>query len=90
VNNTHGLIIPGLAFIDGIPDECQHQLNGPAYYITRSGKYIDYSTHKEWIPYTDQYRQRVVNWYYRMINDPIQESGVTCSKCGKPFSPEIF
>lgn len=89
-SDTHSLIIPGLAFIDGIPDKCQHEWNGPAYYVTKSGKFIEYSTFKEWIPYTDQYRQRVVNEYFHRLGDPIQECGATCSKCGKNFRPDFF
>jgi len=64
-------------------DDCNHDWNGPAYYVTKSGKYIDYKTHPEWIGYVDQFRQQLIRFHYDFIlDDPILESGSTCSKCG--------
>lgn len=93
-SNKHEIFIRGegfSAFITGVPDKCDHDYNGPAYYITASGKYIDYATHKNWVGYTDAYRQRVVHWYYsEIIEDPITGGGVTCSKCNKALGPPLF
>lgn len=62
--------------------DCNHDWDGPTYHITRSGKYIDYKTHPEWIVYVDQFRSQLIRFHYDIIkDDPILESGSTCSKC---------
>ena len=90
MSNTHGLIIPGIVFIDGILDKCKHNWNGSSYFVTQSGKLIDWKTHRNWASYTDAYRSNLIMTHYAEIDDSIVESGVTCSKCNKPFTPEIF
>lgn len=93
MNNSHTDIIrigDTVAIISGVPDECQHVWDGPAYYITKSGKYVDYKTHKQWIPYTDNFRQKLIFERYRKKDDEIIESGVTCSICNKPYKPEFL
>jgi hypothetical protein len=63
--------------------DCKHDWNGPLYYVTRSGKIITYKTHSEWIGYVDSFRAQLVHFKYDLIHDdPIIESGSTCSHCG--------
>lgn len=66
--------------------DCDHDDDGPLFYVTESGKYIDYTTHFQWISYVDECRQKLIHFRYENIEmDPIVESGVTCSKCGAPL-----
>lgn len=93
MSNTHTEILKlgeSMAIISGVIDSCDHKWDGAAYYITKSGKYIDYKTHKEWVSYVDSFRQKLIFERYKNIDDEIVESGVTCSICNKPYQPEFF
>lgn len=92
-NNTHGAFIQlpdgAHAFIEGIPDKCEHEWNGKGYHII---SYIGGGGCDEFIPDTTNSAQD----YYKLDEELrlqgkyISAGGVTCSKCGKPFSPPMF
>jgi len=93
-NNTHSAIIelPGgsRAFIDGIPDECDHDWTGDPYYVAQSGKVILWHTYRQWAHLTNQARYPLIMEHHRKIDDPILESGVTCRKCKKFYHPPMY
>jgi len=93
-NNTHGAsIILGeniSVFIDGIPDDCEHDYSGDTVFVSRSGKIIKWHTYKQWASYTAQNRSNLIREYHDKIDDPIVEGFVTCKKCKKGFSPPDF
>jgi hypothetical protein len=77
--------------INHSPFECNHNWNGPSYYVTASGKLITYKTHPEWIGYVDSFRSELIHFKYNtMEGDVIVEGGSTCLKCGCPFKPNYF
>jgi len=93
-NNTHGelIILPGggHAFIDGVPDECDHEWNGPSVFYTQSGKRITIATFLKWASYTEPMRNKLIHEHQDRVCDPITTGGVTCSKCKKEFTPSMF
>lgn len=65
--NTHGAFIQfqdgGTAFIDGIPDTCQHDDDGPVLSFNNDGEYFkdsempDYKTDPEgWYKFQDDHK----------------------------------
>lgn len=91
--NHHSLAIPlpggGAAFIDGIPDECQHDYTGDTVMVSSKGKVIFWHTYRQWASYTEDYRRRLIYEYHEEMEDPIVEETVTCRKCKKPFTLPI-
>lgn len=84
--NTHSAHITGKnfnAFIDGIPDTCQHVWNGDTVLQSASGKLIYWHTYRQWASYTHQMRNRLIYEYHTEIDDSIVMETVTCSKCKK-------
>ena len=78
------------AFMSGVPDKCQHDDNGGTVHTTRSGKYIFPATYPQWAGYTSRLRDPLIIAYQDSIDDPVLESGVSCSKCGKPWEPDLY
>ena len=95
--DTHSAFIAGThegkpftAFVDGIPDKCQHDDAGGTVHRTRSGKTIYPTTFKQWAGYTSKLRDPLIIDHQNSIDDPVLESGVSCSKCGKPWEPDLY
>lgn len=90
---THGEVIISngiIAFVDGIPDKCEHDWSGDAVHFTASGKTIFWHTYRQWASYTSQMRDRLIYEYHQKIDDPIIGGAVTCRKCKKIFYPPMF
>lgn len=88
IKDKNGSVMTG--FMSGVPDKCRHDDDGGTVHTTRSGKYIYPTTFKQWAGYTSQMRDPLIIAYQDSINDPVLESGVSCSKCGKPWEPDLF
>lgn len=92
--DKHGAFVKiegiGSCFIDGIPDECKHDWTGSAYFISKKGKLITWKTYPMWRSCTDSFRTECILRKHYELEDPIVESGATCRKCGKLFTPPIF
>lgn len=92
--NTHGALLDlgnGVrAFVDGIPDSCLHVWNGPGYFVTASGRLITITTFPPWSSYTTDVRDDLILFHQELVGDPVIESGCTCSKCHKLFTPDFF
>lgn len=78
------------AFVDGIPDKCEHDYNGDSVCITASGKVIWWHTFKKWASYTEEMRLPLIHEHQNEINDPVVEQAVTCVHCKKIFQPPMF
>lgn len=93
VTETHGAFIQlkggGHAFIDGIPDTCEHDYSDDVF-ITVSGKTIHWHTYRNWARYTSEMRNRLIFDYQNEVGDPIQTGTSECRKCKKIFHPPIF
>lgn len=79
------------AFVDGIPDICQHDSYGSGYHFisfTREhgGGFCDM------IPDTGQTQEEMITMDEELRKNGKYLSGgcVSCSKCGKPFTPPLF
>lgn len=94
-NNTHGIhtkfINDSTVFIDGIPDSCEHDDVGSGYY------FISYTKEHggglvDMIPDTGQTQDEMIALDEQLRREGKYLSGgcVSCSKCGKPFSPPMF
>ena len=93
MSNKHSIMIVGKdfsAFIDGIPDKCQHDWSGDEIFHTESGKTITPVTYLPWASYTSRIRNELI-WRYHeeILFDPIVEGTVTCRKCNKEFYPDL-
>lgn len=66
---------------------CEHDLNGDVYYVSASGKTIYWHTYRKWASFTTQMRSELIQKHHEDIDDPIVESGVSCSKCKALFRP---
>src|SRR5688572_28565491 len=91
--NTHSslTILPGIghAFVDGIPDNCEHDYSDDVYQ-SASGKMIYWHTYRQWASITDpRYRYRLIHEYHQQIDDPIVIGTSQCRKCKKIYSPDI-
>lgn len=84
--------LPGIGntFIDGIPDECQHDSKGDLVMQAASGKMIYWHTYRKWAHLTTQARRYLIFAYHNEIEDPIVLETTSCSKCKKVFHPPIF
>lgn len=89
MSNTHSVVIPGFAFINGVPDTCNHNWNGDTIFFTKSGKMITPHTFPEWASYTAQMREPLIHKHQQEIDDPILEGAVSCSICKKVFQPDL-
>jgi hypothetical protein len=93
-NNIHSIFIQvskdSHAFIDGIPDKCEHDYRGDEVFFTQSGETIYWHTYRQWARYNSVMRNRLIYEHQIEIDDPINGGAVTCKKCKKIFSPPIF
>lgn len=88
-NNTHSAIIltntgKPLAFIDGIPDSCEHDSNGEELFFNNEGEYFPASAS----PNRELNDGRDLHEFF--IIHKINGGCSSCSKCGKPFTPDFF
>lgn len=92
-NNTHGAFISfpdgSTAFIDGIPDKCEHDDKGSGYhFISGAGGW----PYDELLPNTGQTQDDLMtlDLHLRAFGQYISGGCVSCSKCGKPYEPPMF
>lgn len=83
-NDTHTVIISDkenktVAILSGVPDECKHDDDGEGLYFNDEGKYWKESE----LPADQQERHKF------MKENKINGGCVSCSKCGKPFTPDF-
>lgn len=94
MSNTHSTIIylpgNGIAFVDGIPDTCEHDSKGDLVYQSKSGKMIYWHTYKQWAHLTTEARTELIHEHHNKIDDPIIMGTTSCSKCKKIFSPTMY
>lgn len=92
--NTHGemMVLPGgaIAFVDGIPDKCDHDWNGDAVYQSASGKIIYWHTYQQWASLCTDARRRLIYDHHDKIDDLIVMETGSCRKCKKIFYPPLF
>lgn len=91
--NTHsaiGFINGSPVFIDGIPDECDHDWTGDCVFVSASGKVIYWHTYRQWASFTEPIRNQFIHDHHEQIGDPIVQGGVSCRKCKKPYQPQMF
>lgn len=92
-NNTHGAFVDfgnGItAFVDGIPDMCEHDWSGDEVMQSKSGKMIYWHTYRQWAHLPADARNRLIYELHEKIEDPIIMGAVSCRKCKKIFSPPI-
>lgn len=92
-NNTRGAFVDlgnGMtAFVDGIPDKCEHDWNGDTVFTAASGKIIYWHTYRQWAHLPSDARSLLVQEHHFEIEDPIVEMAVSCSKCKKVYQPQI-
>jgi hypothetical protein len=90
-NKHSAFIVTGemRAFVDGIPDECNHEWNGQGYYFV---SYINGGGFDEFIPDTGQATGELQALDEKLRTEGKYLSGgcVSCSKCGKPYEPSMF
>lgn len=92
-NNTHGAFIQfkdgGTAFVDGIPDTCEHDGVGHGYHFV---SFIGGGGMDTMIPDTGQSHEEIekLDEEFRKNGKYISGGCVSCSKCGKPFTPPMF
>lgn len=87
---THsGMIVidvDSIAFIDGIPDTCQHKESDDVFQ-SASGKWIYWHTYRKWASLTSQARYPLIMEYHDSIGDPIVLGTSQCRKCKKIDNP---
>lgn len=92
--NTHSeiLILPGgmIAFVDGIPDKCEHDWNGDEVFQSASGKMIYWHTYRQWASLCGDARAQLIYEHHEKIDDPILMGTTSCRKCKKTFHPPLF
>jgi len=91
----HGELIAlpggGHAFVDGIPDDCEHDYSDPVYQ-TKSGKWIYWHTYRQWASLPSKDRDILIqNLHYsgEKSDDPIITATSQCTKCKKIYAPEM-
>lgn len=94
-SNTHSAFIQiskdSDAFIDGVPDKCEHDWTGDEVHFCKSGKIIYWHTYRQWARFNSKMRNRLIYEHQNKIDDdPIVGGAVTCKKCKKIFSPPMF
>jgi hypothetical protein len=89
-NNTHGEFWAGeingekiSMFIDGVPDKCKHDDKGEVMSFNDNYEYFKESE----IP---NYKTDYEGWLKFQKDHKISGGCVSCSKCGKPFSPPMY
>lgn len=85
-NDTHGAFVKGknfTAFIDGIPDKCEHDDNGPLLSFNDAGEYFKDSDMPD-------RKTNYKAWEKFQKDHKINGGCVSCSKCGKPYTPDFF
>lgn len=87
--NTHSAILTNktgtpVAFVDGIPDNCQHVWDGQMLYFNNEGEYFADSE----VPDKKLNDGRDADEFYTLHQ--ISGACASCSKCGKPFEPDIW
>lgn len=91
--NTHGAFMDlgnGMtAFVDGIPDKCEHEWNGKGYHFV---SFIRGGGSDTIIENTGQTQEELEKLDEELRKEGKYLSGgcVSCSKCGKPFEPPMF
>ncbi len=83
MSNTHGEFIQGdgwSAFIDGVPDECNHVWDGPSRIEFHDGAVMMESD----LPSDPEELKKF------MQGRSISCGYVTCSKCGKGYEPDLW
>ena len=85
MNSTHGEILTDadgrpIAFIDGVPDKCQHDTDGPGLMFNDNGRYWPDIA----LPKSEKAQRRFFK------SRGICGGTASCSKCGKPFTPDLF
>ena len=91
--NTHGAFIQlpdgANAFVDGIPDKCEHQWDGHGYHIV---SYMGGGGTDCMIADSGQSQElmEALDTELRKQGKYISGGCVSCSKCGKPFEPPMF
>lgn len=91
--NTHSAILTTgsfTAFIDGIPDTCNHDMKGDVVLESRKGKMIYWHTYRQWASLTTEARVELIMKYHEEIDDCIIASYSGCSKCKKTHFPNMF
>lgn len=90
---THSAFIQfpggGHAFIDGIPDTCEHDYKDEVF-ISASGKVIHWHTYRQWARFTAPIRNRLIYEHHDKIGDPITTGTSECRKCKKIYHPPMF
>jgi len=95
MNNTHGIgpvLLPDVstAFIDGIPDTCDHKGPRDDYMESASGKQIFWHTYRQWAHYTAPMRNELIYQHHADIDDTIVFHSSVCRKCGKIDGPNYW
>lgn len=93
----HGALIVfpggGHAFVDGLPDDCDHDYSEPVYQ-TKSGKWIYWHTYRRWASLTSDARYELIMRLHgpggMEEDDPILVGTTQCRKCKKIYHPEMF
>jgi hypothetical protein len=91
--NTHGALIQlpdgSNAFVDGIPDKCEHEWDGKGYHFV---SFMDGGGFDALIAVADQTQEELeeMDKQLRFQGKYLSGGCVSCSKCGKPYSPEMF
>lgn len=92
--NTHGemIVLPNgtVAFIDGVPDKCDHDWSGDVALQSASGKMIYWYTYRQWASLCTDARRKLVYDHHTQIDDPIVMETGSCRKCKKIFEPPLF
>lgn len=77
------------AFVDGIPDTCEHDSKGTGYHFI---SFIGGGGFDELIPDTGQTQDEMI-----ALDEELRKNGKylsggcsSCSKCGRPFTPPMF
>lgn len=88
--DTHSDLISGeidgkkfTAFIDGIPDKCEHDDNGEVLSFNDAGQYFKESEMPD-------HKTDYDAWVKFQEDNKINGGCVSCSKCGKPFELDLF
>mgnify|MGYP001588204718 CR=1 FL=1 len=70
------------AYITGVPDKCQHDDEGEQYVFNDEGKYWKQSEIPDY--------KKDNEAYMKFMNENEMRGGcVSCSKCGKPYEPDL-
>jgi hypothetical protein len=73
-----------VAFIDGIPDQCDHDQDGGWTHFNNDGEYFSD------LLSPDPTLNDGKDYYEFMTLHQITGGCASCSKCGKPYTPDFF